>query len=1063
MAAPIHSQRSHSIGGIPGTILHFRFLVVVFAAVLMVFGTIQLRHMPVDVLPEFSPPHVEIQTEALGLSAEEVEQLITVPLEHNLLNGVAWLDKIRSESVSGLSSVTLIFEPGTDLYRARQMVAERLAQGAPTLPRVSKGPVMLQPKSATSRVLIVRLSSKTLSAIQMSVLARWTITPHLMGVPGVANVATWGMRDRQLQVQVDPDRLRAYQIPLLQVLESVGNALWVSSLSFVEAATPGNAGFIDTPQQRLGIQHISPIVSPESLSQVSVQAPLTFQLNQPDRNRSPASMPVQGGAVRVIDVADVVENHQPLIGDALSGDGANLLLVIEKFPGSDTVKVTRGVEAALASLRPGLGGMEIDSTIFRPGTFIETARVNLKRGALIACVGVLTIGFFFFNGRATLITFITIPLSLLAAALVLYLRGATLNTMVLTGLVLAMGIIVNDVIVMVENVLRRLRSDSRGGMPRSSASVIFESLVETRGGMLFASLICLLAVLPVFSLQETSGAFFQPLAVSYVLAVLASMFVTPIIAPALSAILLPNISDASLERGLIRRLQAGYDRLLQRMISRPRAAWLIVAVLAGVGLGLIPLLRPALLPTFKERDLLIHLKAAPGTSLPEMNRVANRVTSELRAIPGIRNASALVGRAVFGDRVVAVNSAEILVNVAQVAEYDATLKAIHAAINGYPGIECDVQTYLKQISSQVVGEASAPIIVRIYGQDWSILRSKAEELRQDLSGIAGIGNSQVSLPVEEPTLEVEVDLAAAQRHGINPGNVRRTASTLLNGIQVGSLFQEQKVFDVVVWSAPKARGNLAAVHNLLLDTPFEVPVRLGEVAQARIVPRPSVIRHEDVSRYVDLSLDAKGRNARSVADDIQSRLRQFQFPLEYHAKVFGAYERQQAARNRLLAFTAITLIGILLLLQAAYESWRLAILSFLTLPLALVGGLVAVAAAQNVSLGAVVGLLTVFGMAARNQILLIRRVRQLEREQMKPSGLELILQGARERFASTLMTALTVGLALLPLLVMGNIPGFEVLRPAALVILSGMVSGAMVDLLVVPALLSRLAMNPGHR
>src|ERR1043166_2776854 len=253
--------------GIVGTILKFRLLVVVLAAVLMVFGVIQLRRMPVDVLPEFSPPYVEIQTEALGLTAEEVEQLITVPLEHNLLNGVAWLDKIRSESVSGLSSVTLTFQPGTDLYRARQMVAERLSQGVPTCARVSRGPVMLQPRSATSRVLVVRLSSKKLSAIQMSVLARWTITPRLMGVPGVANVATWGMRDRQLQVQVDPDRLRAYQLPLLQVLESVGNAMWVSPLSFVEAATPGNAGFIDTPQQRMGIQHISPIVSPESLSQ----------------------------------------------------------------------------------------------------------------------------------------------------------------------------------------------------------------------------------------------------------------------------------------------------------------------------------------------------------------------------------------------------------------------------------------------------------------------------------------------------------------------------------------------------------------------------------------------------------------------------------------------------------------------------------------------------------------------------------------------------------------------------------------------------------------------------
>src|ERR1043166_9702540 len=318
--------------GIVGTILKFRLLVVVLAAVLMVFGIIQLRRISVDVLPEFAPPYVEIQTEALGLSAEEVEQLITVPLEHNLLNGVAWLEKIRSESVAGLSSLTLIFQPGTDLYRARQMVAERLSQAAVALPRVSRGPVMLQPKSATGRVLIVRLSSKKLSAIQMSVLARWTITPRLMGVPGVANVAVWGLRDRQLQVQVDPDRLRAYQVSLLQVLESVGNALWVSTLSFVEAATPGNAGFIDTPQQRLGIQHISPIVSPESLSQVSVQGTGALLVNQAERDRP---IPRQGGAVRLIDVADVVENHQPLIGDALAGDGANLLLVIEKFPGSD--------------------------------------------------------------------------------------------------------------------------------------------------------------------------------------------------------------------------------------------------------------------------------------------------------------------------------------------------------------------------------------------------------------------------------------------------------------------------------------------------------------------------------------------------------------------------------------------------------------------------------------------------------------------------------------------------------------------------------------------------------
>ena len=1061
MAFEHQPQSGLPLRGIFGAILRFRFLVVVMAAALMVLGIIQLRHMPVDVLPEFSPPYVEIQTEALGLSTEEVEQFITVPLEHNLLNGVAWLDKIRSESVSGLSSVTLIFEPGTDLHRARQMVAERLSQAAVLLPRVSKGPVMLQPKSATSRVQIVRLSSKKLSAIQMSILARWTITPRLMGVPGVANVATWGMRDRQLQVQVDPERLHAYYVSLLQVLESVGNALWVSSLSFIEAATPGSAGFIDTPQQRLGIQHISPIVSPESLSQVTVQGRGTYLIDESGVDLT--TTPKIDGVVRMIDLGDVVESHPPLVGDALAGDGANLLLVIEKFPGSDTVKVTRGVEAALTMLRPGLGGLEIDATIFRPATFIAMARNNLARAALIAGVIVaLMAGFFFCNWRATLISLITIPLSAIAAGLVLQLRGATLNMMILMGLLVAIAVIVGDAIMVVENILRRLRhpqGQGKGEMPRSPAGVILATMIETRGTMIFAILICLLAVLPVFSLPEIDGTFFQPLAVTYVLAILASTFVAFLFTPALSAILLPGFSDAPVDHAatrLIRRLQAGYDRLLGRIIARPRTAYLTVAILAGVGLGLMPLHRPSLLPTFKERDLLIRLKAVPGTSHPEMVRLVNRVTGELRAMPGIQNVGAMVGRAVLGDRAVGINSAEVCVKIAPSADYDSTVTAIRAAINGYPGIASEVQTYLNQITRQVVAPAGAPIVVRIYGHDWTILQSKAEELRQGLTGIAGVSDLMVELPMEEPTLEVEPDLAALQRKGVNPGMVRRAASTLVNGIQVGSLFQDQKVFDVVVWSTPQTRGSLTDVRNLLIDSPFfKVPVRLEDVAQVRLVPRRSLIRHEDVSRYVDLGINVKGRDARSVMEDIQSRLRQFQFPLEYHAKVLGTHEQQQAARNRLFAFAAIALLAILLLLQAAYENWRLAILSLLTLPLALVGGLAALAAAEAQSISTAFGLLAVFGMAARNQIMLIRRLRQLEREQGESSGLELILRGTRERFAPIVMTALSIALALLPVLLMGDIPGLEVLRPTALVILSGMVTCTVVDLFVVPVLFLR--------
>ena len=607
---------------------------------------------------------------------------------------------------------------------------------------------------------------------------------------------------------------------------------------------------------------------------------------------------------------------------------------------------------ALATLSPGLGGMEIDSTVFRPATFIELAKANLTRAVLIACVVVvLLVSLFFFNWRAAFISLVTIPLALIAAGLVLHLRGATLNVMVLIGLVVAIGVIVDDAIIHVENIKRRLRdlhAPRSGESPRSPSSVILESLRETRGAMLFAAPICLLAALPVFSLQGIAGNFVQPMAVSYVLAVLASTLVALIITPAMSAILLPGTSEAppgGSASPLIGWLQAGYERLLRGIISRPRAAYVTAAIFAGVGLAIVPFLRPSLLPTFNERDLLIRLKAAPG----------------------IRNADALVGRAVFGDQVVGINSAELCVNIAPTANYGATVTAIQTAIGGYLGIESEVQTFLKRTGSQVVAEAGAPIVVRIYGQDWAILRSKADELRQSFSGIAGIVDSRVILPIDEPTLEVEVDLVAAQRQGINPGTVRRAASTLLNGLQVGSLFQDQKVFDVVVWSTPKTRNSLAAIHNLLIDTPFDVPVRLGDEAQARLVPRPSLIRHEDVSRYVDIELGVDGSSGHAVMGEIQSRLRHFQFPLEYHAEVFGTHEQQQANRNRLMAFAAVALIGILLLLQAAYENWCLAILSILTLPLALVGGLAALATveAQSLSLGAVLGLLAVFGIAAR--------------------------------------------------------------------------------------------------
>jgi CzcA family heavy metal efflux pump len=1029
------------IRGIVGWSIQFRYIIVVIAGALMVFGVNQLGDMPVDTLPEFSPPYVEIQTEALGLSAEEVEQMITVPMEQDLLAGVAWLDVIRSESVPGLSSVLVYFEPGTDLYRARQLVSERIAQSAVGLPHVSKPPTMIQPLSSASRFMIVGLSSKELSLIEMSVLARWTIAPRLMGVPGVAHVAIWGNRDRQLQVQVDPEQLRDAGVSLQQVVETTGNALWVSSLSFLEASTPGTGGFIDTPQQRLGIWHVLPISSPEELAQV----------------------PLTGTAWRLGDVANVVEDHQPLIGDAIINESPNLLLVIEKLPGVNTLEVTQGMEAALDALRPGFAGIDFDATLFRPATFIEMAMANLTRSLLISALLVVLVLFAFFWGwRAAVLSMVAIPVSLVAALFVLYLRGATLNTIVLAGLVIALGVVIDDAIIDVDRFVQRLRQNRGEDNPRPARSVILETSADTRGAIFFAALITLLAVLPVFSLEGMPVALFQPMAVSYALAVLAAMAVALTITPALSLILLSGAPLEGRASPLIPWLQRGYERALGRTAQRPRLAYAVVVVLLLAGGILLPLReQDQLLPSFREPYLMIQLQAAPGTSHPEMNRIVTRASSELRAIPGVRNVGAHVGRAVFGDRVVGINSAELWVSIDPQANYDATVASVQSVVDGYAGLDRHVRTYLQQILEQPQTSASDALTVRVLGENHDVLREQAEKLQQALAGIDGVVDPQVVLPVEEPALEIEVDLTSAQRYGVKPGDVRRAAAALLSGIQVGSLFEEQKVFDVVVWGAPEIRNSVTDVRELLIDTPGGGHVRLEDVADVRITSSPTVIKREGISPYIDIGLNVQGREARAVASDVQAAIRNFAFPLEYHAVVLGDFATRQAAQQRILISGIMAAFGIFLLLQASFRSWSLALVMLLTVPAALAGGMLAafLGSGSPLSMGLLAGTLTVLGITLRNATMLISHFQYLEDREGEAFGVQLILRGAQERLAPILMTTLATGLALLPFVLFGDIPGHEIVRPIAIAVLGGLVTSTAFSLFIVPALYLRFGVS----
>ena len=1022
---------------IVGSSMKFQFLVITIAVALMAFGITQFRGMPVDVLPEYSPPYVEIQTEALGLSAEEVEQMITVPMEQDLLAGVAWLDVIRSESVPGLSSIIVYFEPGTDLYRARQMVTERLSQAAVAIPHVSKPPTMIQPLSSQSRFMIVGLSSQELSLIEMSVLARWTIAPQLMGVPGVAHVAIWGNRDRQLQVQVDPEQLQEAGITLNQVVETTGNSLWVSPLSFLEASSPGTGGFIDTPNQRLNVWHVLPISSPEELAEV----------------------PVVGTSLLLGDVAEVVEDHPMLIGDALVGESPNLLIVIEKLPGVNTLEVTRGVEAELAALGPGMPGIQFDATLFRPASYLEMALANLSRTFVVAAVlVVLVLGLFLYGWRAALISLAAIFASLFAALFVLYLRGETLNAMVLAGLVIALGLVIDDAIVDVERIVQRLRQNRQQGGLRSAPAVILEAAGESRSSIFFAVLITLLAILPVFFIQGISGGLYQPLAVSYILAVLAAMVVALTVTPALSMILLSGSRLELRESPFVSRLQLSYERNLAKTINSSGLANVAIVVLVVAALIALPFLkRGEALPTFNEPYLTIRFEGAPGTSNAEMNRIVSRVSTELRAVSGISNVGAHVGRAVFGDQVVNVNSSEVWVTIDPKANYDATVTAVQEVVNGYPGLDREVRTYVQQTLSRAQTEANGDVTVRLYGENHEVLRAEAEKLRGTLAGVTGVADPRVILSVDEPTLEIEVDLASAQRFGVKPGDVRRSAAILLSGIQAGSLFEEQKVFDVVVWGTPDTRHSLSDIRNLLIDTPGGGHVRLGEVADVRVVASPTVIHREAVSAYLDIAFNVEGRSVNAVTSDVEAAIKNFAFPLEYHAEVVGDYATRQAAQQGILITVIVAVAGMFLLLQASSRSWRLAIAAIATLPAALAGGLMAdfLGNGGALSLGLLGGCLTILGISLRNNIMLFSHYQHLEDQKGEKFGPELVVRGARERLSPTLMTTLATGLAFLPFVLFGNIPGHEIVRPIAIVAIGGLVTSTWLNLFAMPALYLR--------
>jgi CzcA family heavy metal efflux pump len=1025
---------------IVATSLKYRYLVMGFAIVIMYFGVQTIGHQKVDVFPEFAPVSVEIQTGCLGLSPSEVEQLTTVPLEA-ALQGIPGVNDIRSDSEPQLSAIFLYFNSGTNYLHARQLVEERLQTTAPSLPTWCDPPQVYPIVSATSRIIQIGLTSKTISAMDMSMISQWLIRPRLMAVPGVANVAIWGQRNKQIMVEANPAELAAYHVSLDELMTAAADALDTTEVKFVSGAAVGALGYLDTPDQRVYLRDIQPITTPAQMADVPVVQHGT-------------------GFVRIGQLATVVWGYPPLIGDAVINGGPGEMIVVEKFPGANTLEVTNGVLAALKQLAPGLKGINVDPNIFRQASFIQLAIHNLGLSVLLGCILVVFVLFaFLFQWRGALISLLAIPLSLAAAAIVFEATGATINTMILAGFAVAVGVVVDDAIIDMENIIRRLRAWRASGRRVTPLHLVLAASLEVRVAIFYATLINIVAVIPVMLVGGLTGAFFRPLAFAYGIAVLASMLVALTVTPAMGLVLLARAPLKAADPPLMRVLKRGYARGLRPLLRIPMAVLAVALVAMVLGLGLYPRLGSDLFPTFKEPDFLMHFVTKSETSVTEMDRQVSQVQKQVLAIPGVTQVGAHIGLAPLGEEVNGVNFSENWMSLAPNANYDKVVGEIRAAASSHPGVFTDVQTYLhERIDEVLTNGTTEDVAVRIYGPKLATLAGLGNQIAHALGRIPGLVDVQPA-PLEfVPEINVQVNSVAAQKYGLTAGVIRREAAIMISSEPVAEIPTNGDVYTVATWSTPPTRANLTSLEQLPIDTDNGGQVALGKVASITINPGPSVIFRENGTRADEVDADISGRNLGAAIGAVHAALAKIKLPRGYTVALLGEATERAAAQKSLLEYGIGAALLILLLLQAAFQNWRASILEFLTLPMALVGGVIAAwADLGTITLGALVGFFTVLGIAARNGILMISHFRHLEDEEHVPFGPELVVRGAGERLSPILMTALATALALAPLVFYGDRPGQEIEYPMAVVILGGLATSTLLNLFVLPALYLRFA------
>jgi len=1016
--------------------LRFRGIVVVLSCVFVGYGFYVTQQAKLDVFPEFVQPQVTVQAESPGLAPEQVEALVTRPIE-GVLNGVGNLESIRSESIQGLSVVTAVFKEGTDIYIARQMLAENLTQLSGQLPAGVQSPTMSPLTSSTMDLLKFGLLSDKLSPMRLRTFADWVVKPRLLSVPGVAGVKVFGGEVRQTQVQVRPERLIALNLSLQDVLNAAGAATGVRG-----------AGFIETAAQRVVLRTEGQSLTPEQLGEVVVA------------HRD-------GQSVRLQDVAYVVEAGAPKFGDALIMGQPGILMTTASQYGANTMEVTLAVEKALDDLKPVFQseGIQYVPALHRPATFIERAIHNMQSSLLLGTVLVVAVLFLFLlDLRTAFISFTAIPLSLLAAVIVLDHFGQTLNTMTLGGLAVAIGVVVDDAIIGVENILRRLRENLKLPQPRPLFDVVLDASIEVRSPVVYATFIVALVFLPVLTMSGLQGRFFGPLGMTFILAIMASLAVALTVTPALCLMILSRVKPHE-EPGYIALLKRFHQHLLERFSRMPRRIIGVAVALFLAAVATLPFFGNEFLPDFREGHFVLQISMAPGTSMGEMLRVGRLISEELLKNPHIQTVEQQVGRAEMGEDTWGPHRCEFHVELKPVAGADQARiqDEIRDALAEFPGIQFEVLTFLGDRIGETISGETAKVVINIFGDELDVLDEKANEVSSVLSSVSGAADVQVAAPPGAPRVAIRLRPDRATQFGFRPVEILEAIETAYQGMVVAQTYEGNKVFDVLVILPPVDRQDPETVGSFLVGNSQGTRLPLRELADVYLTSGRYSILHDGARRRQTVTCNPAGRDVASFVDDAQRQIAtKVKLPPGVYLEYSGAAQEQAKARRELLLHALIAGVVIVLLLSVVFRNARNLMLLLANVPFALIGGVFAIfveawrmGGHATMSLGTLVGFVTLFGITMRNSILMISHFEHLVRYEGMTWNLEAAVRGASERLLPILMTALVTGLGLLPLAIGSGEAGREIEGPMAIVILGGLITSTLLNLLVLPTLALR--------